>query len=303
MEWYWIILIVIGGLIASYLIYLVIISFYMVHAFTHPHFDTRENRKKLNHSYGFDKFAKAYQRNDITFKMSDGYLIHGDYSINDPHKFIIFVHGHASTREGCIKYTQAFYHLGYSLILYDLRSHGDNKRSYVSMGYQESKDLNEIINQVKDKFGQDIEIGLFGVSMGGATTLLLTQYRQDIKFIVSDCAFASLKDMCTSKVHQHHGVAHHFNPLVNLIFKCKYHFSFKDIEPYKVLQSNTIPVLFIQGEKDQTVLVANAFKLYQNNKGLKRLELFPNAGHGQSINKDKHRYLTIAEEFIKEVGA
>jgi uncharacterized protein len=44
------------------------------------------------------------------------------------------------------------------------------------MGYQESKDLNEVINQVYDKFGKDIVLGLQGVSMGASTSLMVLKY-------------------------------------------------------------------------------------------------------------------------------
>ncbi|MCI1734264.1 MAG: hypothetical protein LKM30_00800 [Bacilli bacterium] len=88
-------------------------------------------------------------RKPIVFTMTDGYSIHGDYNlVPNSRKFCLLLHGHGTSREGALRYALLFYELGYSTILYDERSHGDNIHKEVTLGYQESKDLLEIIPQV-----------------------------------------------------------------------------------------------------------------------------------------------------------
>ena len=279
MEPWQIILIVVGSLIIlgliAYLSFCLYISNMMAGLMVYPkHFKTTAEKKASNESYGDIGDISKYQRTPINFTMSDGYVIHGDYSLNNPKKFVICMHGHRGNREGLQKYSWAFYRLGYSLVFYDHRSHGDeNERTKVTMSYQEHKDAVEIIKQVREKFGNDIELGLFGNSMGGATALTCTKEYQDLSFIVADSAF----------------------------IKHKAGFRYKDTAVAEFLKENkNVPVLFIQGEKDELVFPENAKLLFNSDAGVKRLEWFKDANHCNAVVSDRNKYYKVIEEFIKE---
>ena len=288
--------------IAGFALFTIFISKMMADKMCHPkHYKTKEEKDQELAACGEIDGINEYQRTPIEFTMPDGYIIHGDYSLNNPKKFVICMHGHISNRNASVKYSYAFYRLGYSLVFYDHRSHGDNARDYVTMGYREHLDALEIIKQVRNKFGSDIEIGLFGCSMGGATALLCATKDLSLSFIVSDCAFASIEDLVRGFVKQHHSIAAFHLPLTNHFLKKKYHFSFKDSSPKDTLkEKHDVPILFIHGAKDDFVYPENAQLLYSNNNGPKRLEIFENANHCGSITSDKNRYYKVIEEFIKE---
>ena len=299
-------LIVIGSVILlgiiAYYIFTIFISKMMADLMCHPkHFKTKEEKDeelaRCGHRDGFDD----YQRTPIEFVMPDGYVIHGDYSLNDPKKFVICMHGHLSNRQASLKYAYAFYRLGYSLVFFDHRSHGDNARGNVTMGYKESLDAIEIINQVREKFGQDIELGLFGCSMGGVTSLLCVNRVDNLSFVVSDCAFASLEDLVRGFIKQHHSIAWMHLPWTNHFLKKKYGFSFKDVCPKETLKQNKeIPILFIHGDKDDFVYPNNVDMLYSNDAGPKQLEIFKGADHCGSVSTDKDRYYKVIEKFINK---
>ena len=239
-------------------------------------------------------------RKETIFKMPDGYEIHGDISLNDPHKFVICCHGHGSNSNRAVKYGKMYYSLGYSVVLYDARSHGDNKRSYVTMGYREAKDLNNIINIIKELYGQDAEISLHGVSMGAVTALLCTQYRQDIQWIVADCPFCSLDDFIKTVIKAHQPVWTIYW-MIRLVNKSKFHYDIKDVSVMDVVKNNDVPVLFIHGEKDDFILPYNQEKIANNQKGYKKVVQFPNAGHGQCFDTDPVLYKEKVSNFIKEL--
>ena len=303
MKWWIILLIVLGSLmIISVFVYIIGISSLMVRQMCTPkHYKTHEDKDKELQELGNIDGVNEYQRTPIEFKMPDGYIIHGDYSINNPTKFVICMHGHSSMRGGSIKYAYAFYRLGYSLVFYDHRSHGENERDYISMGYREHKDALEVIKQVKEKFGQDIELGLFGCSMGGATSLMCLKELNDLSFVVSDCAFASLKHLVSGFCVQHKSPPWMFVPCTNLLLKMKYHFSMKDASALEAVKSNDkVPILIIHGTKDGFVFPKNAYDLYNAAIGPKRLEMFEDAVHCGSVVTDKEKYYKVIEEFIKE---
>jgi hypothetical protein len=206
MAWPLVLIIVLCSVFLLVLFALLIASFFIAKMIYSPLRYSRDDQKAFNKKMGWDEGVEVFVNNTpITFKMKDGYLIHGDFDlVPSSKKFCLFLHGHQTSREGARRYALIFKELGYSTIVYDERGHGDNIRCQVSMGYHESQDLGEIIDQVYAKFGHDIYLGLQGVSMGAATILLSTAFQQKVAFIVSDCAFASLKEVIKGIIKSKH---------------------------------------------------------------------------------------------------
>ena len=302
MEWWIILIIVVASLsLIGVLSFTIGISSLMVQQMCKPkHYKTIEEKEQELNDLHLDG-VEQYQRTPIEFVMKDGYIIHGDYSLNNPKKFVICMHGHTSMRGGQIKYAYAFYRLGYSLVFFDHRSHGENERDYVTMGYREHQDALEVIRQVREKFGNDIELGLFGCSMGGATALMCLKELNDLSFVVSDCAFACLKQLVKGFCKIHKSPAWMFLPWTNLFLKMNYHFSFKDASAKEAVKVNTeVPVLIIHGDSDGFVFPINATILYNNSASKrKKLVFFEGADHCGSVSKDKEKYYKVIEEFIK----
>ena len=296
------VIIVLG--IASYVTFCLYISSMMANKMCKPkHFKSKEE-KLLEVSSASVDGLNEYSRTPIQFKLSDGYIIHGDYSLNNLKKFVLCMHGHISNREGCVKYSYALYRLGYSVVFIDHRSHGENERGIVTMGYQEHKDALEVIEQIKDKFGKDIEIGLFGCSMGGVSALLCVKENQNLSFVVSDCAFAGMKQIVQGFIKMHHSMDFPILQLTNMFTKKRYHVSYKNVSPMEDLKENKrVPILFIHGTADDFVYPENAELLYNNDNGPKELVYFEGANHCGSITSDKAKYYRVVEEFInKYVG-
>lgn len=303
MLWYQTTLIVIGSVLLLLVILLIVISFVVVGQIVHPHRYSRSEQTAYNHKMGWDKGCEALARNPIEFKMDDGYLIHGDYNLVPlPRGYVILAHGHGTSREGALRYSLLFEELGFSTIIYDERSHGDNVHKQVTMGYIESQDLASIIEQAYKKFGYDIILGLQGVSMGAATVLLSTQYSQKSRFIVSDCAFASFKDVLCHLLKKMHLPSGLLLPLVNFELKAFHGFSLKDVSPINVIGNNQIPTLFIHGDKDDFVPVKAVDELYEKAACKKEKVVFMGAEHASSITIDREKYKDAVDTFLKGVG-
>ena len=305
-TWLLVLIIVLSSLIVcgliAYIIFCFGISSMMANKMCVPkHFKTKEEKlQEMNEIHDLDG-ANQYERTPIQFTMRDGYIIHGDYSLNNKKKWVICLHGHISNREGLIKYSYSFYRLGYSLLFYDHRSHGENERGYVTMGYKEHQDTLEIIEQLKEKFGQDIEIGLFGCSMGGATSLMCVKENQGLSFVVSDCGFASLEDLTKGFIKRHKSPYFPILQITEMFIKKRWHFSYRDASAKdSVSQNERVPILIIHGDKDGLGYLENAKILYNNCTGPKQIEIFEGADHCGSIITDRERYYKVIEQFIKD---
>lgn len=65
---------------------------------------------------------------------------------------------------------------------------------YISLGFFEKMDASLVIDWVK-KNKRISSIGIWGRSMGAATSIMLASIRDDIDFIVADSSFTSIKTL------------------------------------------------------------------------------------------------------------
>ena len=297
MEWYYILIIIIGLI----LLFIITSSLYLVITTINPKRFSREETKKLWKEYRFQSEYDSSIRHDIIFEMDDGYIIHGDYILKKgANTFVICCHGYTVNREAEIEYALMFNKLGYNVILYDQRGHGDNKKTKTTLGYIEAKDLSSIMDQVYKRFGKDIKIALHGVSMGAATALLVTKYRQDIEWIIADCGFVNFNKVMRYQIHKRHMPGFIFTPVASFLCKVIYGFSFNDNSVLKYIKNIKVPVLIFHGQKDTFVPVDNAYILYDLLTSKKRLVIYPNTKHADCLSDDKEKYEKEVIDFIKE---
>ena len=89
--------------------------------------------------------------------------------------------------------------------------------------------------------------------------------------------------------------------MTEMFIKHKAGFRYKDTAVAEFLKDNkNVPVLFIQGEKDELVFPENAKLLFNSDAGRKRLEWFKDADHCNAVVSDRNKYYKVIEEFIKE---
>ncbi|GAY72145.1 hydrolases of the alpha/beta superfamily [Lentilactobacillus kosonis] len=125
-----------------------------------------------------------------------------------------------------------FHQLGYNVLLPDARGHGDSQGNYIGFGWPERLDYDKWIAQVIHRQGSDSQIVVFGVSMGGATTMMVsgTKLPSQVKAFVEDCGYTSANDEIVYQAKQlYHLPAVPRFPLVDIVssitqFKDGYNF-------------------------------------------------------------------------------
>ena len=299
MPWWGIVLIVLGSLILVWIIFTISVLIYMGTLLTRPKYKTREYLIKTAHHEEWEGYFDL-KKEPFELKMRDGYIIHGDVSLNgNSKKFMILCHGHGSTREGSTKYALTYYKLGYSIIRYDHRGHGDNVRCKCTMGAVESKDLVEIYNYVKKTYGEDIVISLHGASMGAATILIATRDLKDVKFIVADCPYSSISNFGGDFIKKHHQSRKLLTPVFNVIMRVVFGIKKNDMSPEYHVKHSDIPTLFLHGAKDTFILPYHSDILFKAQKGEKEQHIFPNGTHANSVFDDPEEYQQVLIDYVK----
>lgn len=303
MQWYFVLSIIIIGILLLLLIIYLIIGRVLAKFIANPHRYTKEEQDEYNKKMGYDQGIESMEETPIDFVMKDNYVIHGEYNLVPySNVYCILSHGHGSSRDGARKYALIFKELGISTIIYDLRSHGLNSRKPpVTMGYQESKDLSEIIRLTYKKFGMGIDLGLQGVSMGAATSIEVLKYNQNLSFVIEDCGYSDIKNVVGDVISKKHLSKKLFLPVVNLNLKLFYKFSFKDAKPVDSLKNNEVPILFIHGTKDNYVLPYNCEELLNVGDFKKEIKYFADATHASSIFKDRSLYQETIKDFLIDI--
>ena len=219
-------------------------------------------------------------------------------------KFVFCSHGYRSNSTGEYGHMAKFYHdLGFNVFIVDHQAHGESDGKWIGFGYHESADGMLWIKWLIEKFGEDIEIVLQGISMGCATVMMMTgnhELPDNVKFTVADCGYTS----CTAEFEH---ILNDFMHLPNFpilytadIFNRIINgFDFNDVRPIESVGLAKIPMLFIHGDKDDFVPTYMVHQLYAAcSSEDKDLLIVKGADHAASYMVDSESYENAVKKFI-----
>ncbi|MCR5327244.1 MAG: lysophospholipase [Saccharofermentans sp.] len=263
-----------------------------------------ENNKKRELWLDYD----SYDKKDYEIKGKDGYVLHATFVDNEAvrgnGKYMILLHGHTSNRYGSVKYLNSYIKLGFSCLIYDARTHGENAPDKCSLGYLEAEDLMFVIEDTRKRYSDIKVLGLHGESMGSSTALIGVKYEPQIDFIVADCGFISAKQVIRdgySRIHLQFLV-----PSVWVAARVFYGLNMSKTDAYHALENNKYPILFIHGAGDTFIKPYHSEKLREaasKNGAYTELVLVEGAGHAKSryvAGFDK--YTSYIENFLKNIS-
>ncbi len=132
---------------------------------------------------------------DVEFKNTENLTLRGWYfPAKASKKAIIMVHGITADRREGLRWVKALHNAGYNLLLFDLRNHGKSDKSPTGMGYAEKKDVMAAVEYVQKVRGND-RVGVFGVSLGGATAIQAMAEDSRILAGFFEASYAHLGDL------------------------------------------------------------------------------------------------------------
>ena len=243
---------------------------------------------------------RAYE--DVWTESYDKLKLHARVFTNkNPKKIAILFHGYRGTgnRDFCGGAKEALA-LGYTVVLIDQRAHGLSEGHSITFGVRESKDALTWINFVYEKYGQDIELVLIGISMGGAIVLnVADKVAKNVK-IIADCPFSSPKSILSNSIKAMKLSVKIFYPLVNLASILFGHTNMNKMSNYDTVKNAQGKILIIHGDADTVVPYTNSQDLANTYPDKIQYELFHGADHGISYMVDEDRYRAIITKFLNE---
>ena len=214
--------------------------------------------QRLNlHSPGFveerirlEKKMNQKKHLDYTIVNADGVELRGFYFPcgEKPCKRIAFiVHGYHATHLENSAFLHEYYHArGFDVFTCDHVASGLSGGKVIGWGLWESRDCLQWLELLQEEFGRDIQVILHGLSMGGATVLMMSDRAPAcVKFIVDDCGFTSAEE--TAKLPK---------PLfeaIRVAILLRDHYDLAKAESRSHVRRAKLPILFVHGRADPTV--------------------------------------------------
>jgi len=213
-------------------------------------------------------------------------------------KIAVLCHGLGCARCVSYKYAEIFLRLGFTVIAYDHRNHGQSGRANTSMGYYERLDLKKVIDWCYEYFGEDIRIVTHGESMGAATVLMHLGIDNRVTCAIADCAYSDLNLLLQHQVKVYYHLPCFLIPVVSFITYLRAGFWYRDVSPMEVIRNTDVPVLFIHGKIDNFVPTYMSKQMYRCKKKNKAIYLVARARHAESVTVNREGYEKVVRKFV-----
>ena len=237
----------------------------------------------------------------VEFQAADGLSLRGWYVPTQNGATIILVHGHGGNRGNQLSDGGLLVEQGYGILLYDARNCGESDGNISTFGYLEANDVRGALDFVLAQEGIDPQrIGILGHSMGGAATLLAAPRLPEVRAFVVESTYTSVEDNARENLESLVGLpSFPFAPLVLFWGKWETGVNPDQIRPIDAIAAiSPRPVLIVHGDQDGTMLVKNAYKLYQAALQPKELLILPQVGHCCLPEKGGKEYRQKIIEFF-----
>jgi len=183
---------------------------------------------------------------------------------------VIYVHANASSRLEGINMKKYLLKNNINVCAFDFEGSGYSEGEYISLGYHEKNQLRNIVDFV-EKYPGVGNIGLWGRSMGAATTLIYASMDKRIKAIVVDSPFSDFRKVAKETVlNQVHVPGFLVEGAISIIGKSVYKkngMRINDIKAIDAVKNCNIPVIFIHAKDDEIVKFQHSLDLFNNYAG------------------------------------
>ena len=248
-----------------------------------------------------DSLRQADALRDTFVTMPNGEIHHALYVRKGGKKTALVIHGWRCCSIKFLHLARLYEkELGYSVVIPDVHAHGLSEGEMIQMGWHDRKDMMEWI-----KIFQTDTMVVHGVSMGGATTLMMSamEYPKDIKDIrfVEDCGYTSVWDEFSGELKNQFCLPEF--PLLyttSLLCKLLYGWSFGEASAINEVKRSEYPILFIHGGSDTFVPTEMVHRLYKSKPTNKELWIADGAEHDESYLKHREEYIKRVKAFVSK---
>jgi pimeloyl-ACP methyl ester carboxylesterase len=257
---------------------------------------------------GDNKFyhkGKTYIRKDYELINQRGYLIQVSFLEEDIETresylmpVVIYLHGNSSSRIEGFRNAPDLLKNGINVVIFDFAGCGLSEGEYISLGWFEKDDVKLIIDFV-EKLPGVLGIGLWGRSMGAATTMFYAHSDPRIKAICMDSPFSDFKllakELCSRYITLPNFVLATTMSFVKNTVKDKCGLDIDKLKPILYANKTKTPAFFLHAVADELISLEQTLKLVENYAGEKFINVVEG---GHNSLRQKHVLEKITNFFV-----
>lgn len=271
------------------------------------------NKDKKNYAKYMEKFEERYPEWTAclkdTFMTSpvNGARLHAifmaAYKPTDKTAFIL--HGHTV----CAAQMLAVAHwysaeLGYNVFLPDFQAHGLSEGKYRHMGWWDRFDMMQWIRMANNIFGRDgkdTRMVVTGISMGGATTMMVSaevekEGLEYVKCFIEDCGYTDFYNESAFVAKSMPLVPKDSVKRMALLDKVdalclkQCGWSFRECSAVEQVRKCSLPMLFVHGGADTYVPTYMVYEVYDaKTKGEREILVVEGKDHGRAFGTQEYK--------------
>ena len=201
---------------------------------------------------------------------------------------IIVQHGYKDSRASMLGLAELLHRHHYAVLIPTVRAHDLSDGELIGLGSLEMDDLDAWFEWLIARPDVDrARLGIFGASMGGSLVLQYAADNAELKAVVADCAFSSIRDTVETSVTFFTGLPPFpFAPMILFWMERELDVDADTIDAKRwVGRISPRPVFLLQGGADQVVSPESGKRLFEAAKDPKELWFEPSLGHVQFLAK------------------
>ena len=231
----------------------------------------------------FNFMQKECVREDYTLMSKTGYLISCSFYRFSPSNrtpyirpVVIYLHGNSSSRLEGKRMMKYLFSKNIDIFTFDFSGSGMSEGEFISLGYHEQNDVKTVVDFVEKLPGVG-RIGLWGRSMGAATTMMYAHQDERIKAICVDSPFYNFRELAKELCYKEKGVPGFLVDtalfFVKKTVKSKNNLEIDKLKPIDYADATTCPAIFIHAMKDELIPHTHSVKLFEKYAGKKSLNI------------------------------
>ena len=254
-----------------------------------------------------DSLRAAGALREVTITADDGAMLQAYYvAAPEPStRTAVAVHGYTDHPFGMLQYAWLYRReLNCNVLLPALRYHGASEGRAIQMGWFDRLDVLRWIGEADRLFGAGQQVIVHGVSMGAATTMMLSgdeRLPATVRCLVEDCGYTSVWEQFRKELREDYGL-----PAFPLLYaadglcRVRFGWSFCEASSLRQVARCDRPMLFIHGGDDRYVPTAMVEPLYEAKPGAKELWIAPDAPHACSFADHPAAYAARVRAFAEQ---
>ena len=191
---------------------------------------------------------------------------------------ILLLHSVRSDRREMLGRARFLFEAGFSVLLIDLQGHGESSGEYITFGVREAQGVRAATQYLREKTNNQ-KIGVIGMSLGGAATLL-GEAPIIVDAVVLEAVYSDIKKAVQNRLAIRFGkIGEILEPLLTWQIEPRLGIPLEKLSPVNAIVELKVPVMIIGGSDDRHTLLEESELLFKQASEPKRFWTVEGAAH------------------------